>query len=43
VLNALKMAALRLILKFGNTSQKAEAMKEAQAVAFGNRKGSPMI
>jgi hypothetical protein len=32
------MAALRLILEFGPASQKAEAMKEAQAIAFGNHK-----
>jgi hypothetical protein len=33
-----KMAALRLILEFGTAAQKAEAMKEIQTVAYGNRK-----
>jgi hypothetical protein len=32
------MAALRLILEFGTAAQKAEAMKEAQAIAFENKK-----
>jgi hypothetical protein len=32
------MAALRLILEFGTAAQKAEAMKEAQAIAFRNKK-----
>ncbi len=33
-----RMAALRLILEFGTAAQKAEAMKEAQAIAFENKK-----
>jgi hypothetical protein len=32
------MPALQLTLEFGTASQKAEAMKEAQAIAFGNKK-----
>jgi hypothetical protein len=32
------MAALWLIVEFGTASQEAEAMKEAQAIAFGNKK-----
>jgi hypothetical protein len=35
-----KMAALWLILEFGTAAQKAEAMKEIQSVAYGDRKKS---
>jgi len=40
-----KMQALRLMLELGSTSQKAEAMKEIQRVAFGdqNRESSEIL
>jgi len=36
-----KMQALRLMLEFGSASQKAEAIKEIQKVAFGDQNREP--